>query len=178
MRSSRDVTRRRFIRTDGVEAAPLNALEAARTDTGIRINLGNLVSGQDVAVVVALKFPPARVGVELPARIVVADRDGVLGAAVQTFNWTVASDPINDAQPRDLVVDRAGRLQRPTRIDEPSFERPVTRRRGITRVRPGLTGTESRTARARGLSATTRDESMWQKGQSTVGPRFRGADGG
>ena len=41
----------------GVEAASLSAFAAVRTDAGIRIGVGDLVSGQELAVVVALKFP-------------------------------------------------------------------------------------------------------------------------
>ena len=92
---------------DGVEAATLNALETARTGNGIRIDLGNLVSAQEVAVVVALKFPAGPAGAEFPVKIAVTDRDGALDAPAQALRWTVATDPINDAQPRDLAVDRA-----------------------------------------------------------------------
>ena len=91
----------------GAEASPLNALDTVKAEKGIRVTLGNLVSGQDVAVVLALRFPPMPAGVEFLVRIGAADRDGVLGGETQTVSWTVASNPINDAQPRDVIVDRA-----------------------------------------------------------------------
>ena len=46
----------------GVEAAPLNALETAAVTGGIQIHLGDLVSGQQLDVVVALKFPAGHAG--------------------------------------------------------------------------------------------------------------------
>jgi Ca-activated chloride channel family protein len=91
----------------GTEAAPLTALGATKTQSGIRIAVGNLVSGQEVEVVVAFRFPQAAAGVEFSATVGLSDRDNVLPGERGTLTWAVASDAVNDAQARDLVVDRA-----------------------------------------------------------------------
>jgi len=90
-----------------IEATPLGAFGVARTGTGIRIALGDLVSGQELAVVVALKFPAGQMGDTMAVRLGVVDRDGILSVPEQAIGWSVASDAANDAQDRDVVVDRA-----------------------------------------------------------------------
>jgi Ca-activated chloride channel family protein len=92
---------------DGVEAAPLSAFDFVKTDAGVRIGLGDVVSGQELAVVVALKFPAGQVGDTIALRIGLTDRDGVLAVPAQAIGWSVASDAANDAQDRDVIVDRA-----------------------------------------------------------------------
>jgi len=92
---------------EGVEAAPLGAFDCVRTDAGVRIGVGDLVSGQELAVVVALKFPAGQVGDTIALRIGLTDREGVLAIPAQAIGWSVASDAANDAQDRDVVVDRA-----------------------------------------------------------------------
>jgi Ca-activated chloride channel family protein len=92
---------------DGVEAMPLGAFHGVRTDEGIRIGVGDLVSGQELSLVVALKFPAGHVGETVAVRFGLTDRDGGFAASEQVVGWSVASDAANDAQDRDVVVDRA-----------------------------------------------------------------------
>jgi hypothetical protein len=90
-----------------VEAAPLGAFDCVTTEAGIRIGLGDLVSGQELAVVIALKFPAGQEGDTMALQLSLTDRDGVLAVPARAIGWSIASDAANDAQDRDVIVDRA-----------------------------------------------------------------------
>jgi Ca-activated chloride channel family protein len=90
----------------GVEAAPLNTLESAGVKGGIQIRLGDLVSGQQLDVVVALKFPKGHTGDTVAVQFGLSDRTGSLGAAPQAIGWSYAADRAQKAQPREVIVDR------------------------------------------------------------------------
>jgi Ca-activated chloride channel family protein len=91
----------------GVEAAPLTRLDHVNTDGGVRVDLGDLVSGQEVSAVIVLTFPAGAEGSGVDVRFSLTDRDGALAAPPQDVTWKFASHHDNDAQPRDRVVDRA-----------------------------------------------------------------------
>ena len=91
----------------GVEAAPLNALETTVVTGGIQIRLGDLVSGQQLDLVVALKFPAGHAGDTVAVQFGVSDRDGALAAAPQALGWSYATDRAQQGQPREVAVDRA-----------------------------------------------------------------------
>ena len=91
----------------GVDARPLNRFRHARSGDTVRIELGNLVSGQEAAVVAELRFPSGSTGETLSACIRLADRDGALQADPATLNWTFADSAANDKQARDRAVDAA-----------------------------------------------------------------------
>jgi len=90
----------------GVEAAPLNALATAAVTVGIQIRLGDLVSGQQLDVVVALKFPAGHTGDTVAVQFGLSDRTGALAAAPQALGWSYAADRAHKAQPREVIVDR------------------------------------------------------------------------
>ena len=90
----------------GVEAAPLNALATAAVTGGIQIRLGDLVSGQQLDVVVALKFPAGHAGDTVAVQFGLSDRTGALAAAPQALGWSYAADRAHKAQPREVIVDR------------------------------------------------------------------------
>lgn len=90
----------------GVEAAPMGAFEYLTTDVGIRVSLGDLVSGQELAVVVQLKFPAGQAGDTIGVQVGLNDRDGVLAAPTQALGWSVAADAACDAQRPDPIVHR------------------------------------------------------------------------
>ena len=90
-----------------VEAAPLNALETAAVTGGIQIQLGDLVSGQQLDVVVAMKFPAGHPGDTVAVQFGLSDRDGVLAAPPQALGWSYATDRAQKGQPREVIVDRA-----------------------------------------------------------------------
>jgi Ca-activated chloride channel homolog len=77
-------------------------------DSGGRsdILLGDLVSDQQVQVVLRLSFPFGEIGGTMPAVLAVSDRDGVLAERSARLAWQYATDRENDAQPRDREVDR------------------------------------------------------------------------
>lgn len=89
----------------GVEAKPLGAFPASPVPGGIQVRLGDLVSGQELGLVIALRFPTGHEGDTWAVQVAVADGDGVL-AGPQAIGWSVASDEANRAQARDVVVDR------------------------------------------------------------------------
>jgi len=91
----------------GVEAAPLSALETAEVSEGVQFRLGDLVSGQQLDVVVALKFPAGHAGDTIAARFALSDRDGALSAPPQALGWSYAAARALQGQPRDVIVDRA-----------------------------------------------------------------------
>jgi hypothetical protein len=90
----------------GVEAAPLNALATAAVSGGIQIRLGDLVSGQQLDVVVALKFPAGHAGDTVAVQFGLSDRAGALAAPRQALGWSYAADRAHKAQPREVIVDR------------------------------------------------------------------------
>jgi Ca-activated chloride channel family protein len=90
----------------GVEAAPLNALATAAVKGGIQIHLGDLMSGQQLDVVVALKFPAGHAGDTVAVQFGLSDRAGALAAARQALGWSYAADRAHKAQPREVIVDR------------------------------------------------------------------------
>ena len=92
----------------GVQAEPLNPFRFASVGDGtVRIELGDLVSGQEVAAVVKLTFPEGARGDTIAVRFRLQDREGVLGEEWQVLGWTFAGHHENDVQVRDVVVDRA-----------------------------------------------------------------------
>jgi len=90
----------------GVEAAPLNALETVAVTGGIQVRLGDLVSGQQIDVVVALKFPAGHAGDTVAVQFGLSDRDGALVVAPQALGWSYATDRAQTSQPREVIVDR------------------------------------------------------------------------
>lgn len=93
---------------DGTEAECLNRFRVVRAagDNTMRVELGDLTSGQEVNVVVRLRFPRGEHGIVTGVRVSVADADSSTPEAEQTLLWQYASDAGNDMQPRDRVVDR------------------------------------------------------------------------
>jgi Ca-activated chloride channel family protein len=77
-----------------------------RTDRTL-IQLPDLVSGQELSVVLRLTFPFGQEDDTIAAAFSVSDRTAVLDPSVATLRWRYASSDANDAQPRDRVVDRA-----------------------------------------------------------------------
>nr|MCU0256732.1 VWA domain-containing protein [Vicinamibacterales bacterium] len=90
----------------GVEAAPLNTLETAGVKGGIQIRLGDLVSGQQLDVVVGLTFPKGHAGDTVAVQFGLSDRTGAQVEAPQAIGWSYAADRAHKAQPREVIVDR------------------------------------------------------------------------
>jgi hypothetical protein len=91
------------------ESVRLESLGAflARGGAGrIAIELGDLVSGQQVEVPLRLSFGFGEVGDLLPGLVSLSDHDGVLDGSAARLSWEYADDRANDAQPRERAVDR------------------------------------------------------------------------
>ena len=91
----------------GVRAEPLTRLEWCATDSGMRIALGDLVSGQEVQVGIRVDLPALPVGEATGVRVTLGDRDGVLASPPQGVSWTAADEATLAAAPHDRVVERA-----------------------------------------------------------------------
>jgi Ca-activated chloride channel family protein len=72
-----------------------------------RIDLGDLVSRQELEVLLALRFPPGAEGRRARAGFCFGDLDGAVDATEAVLEWTYASHAANDRQPRERVVDRS-----------------------------------------------------------------------
>jgi Ca-activated chloride channel family protein len=96
------------VRAEGVEVDTLNRFPITREgqDTSV-LRPGDLVSRQDVSLVFRLVFPQAREGSTMRAIFSVQDAGSVLQFADTDVVWTYRDHAANDAQPRNVVVDRA-----------------------------------------------------------------------
>lgn len=92
---------------EGASAEQLGRQRAQQSGRTLRIELENLVSGQEVELVVAIRFPKGRAGNQVDTLFTLADRDGALNATDERLSWTYATHAENDRQPRTLPVDRA-----------------------------------------------------------------------
>lgn len=101
----------------GCSANPLNRFryEASRDDRECRIELGDLASGQEMDVVIALTFPPGTPGRSIMTTFEVTTTSEGVSAPPESVDWGYASHRENDEEPRNIVVDRAVALQYATR---------------------------------------------------------------
>jgi Ca-activated chloride channel family protein len=91
----------------GVRATALNRLRLIEPQAGgISVSIGDLTSRQDLALVFKLVFPQAQKGWTTRALFSLVDREGALRVADTDLVWTFDDPPANDAQHRNVVVDR------------------------------------------------------------------------
>jgi Ca-activated chloride channel family protein len=91
-----------------LEVEPLSPVAGGIRAPGVlRLLIGDLVVGQQVELVLRVRFPDMPEGAHTTAFFTIGDRDGVLKADGCTLAWTHASHAANDDQPRDRQVDRA-----------------------------------------------------------------------
>jgi hypothetical protein len=92
----------------GATAEPLNRYRFTHApgDRELRVELGDLASGQEVVAVVRVQFPRGDVGARSSVRISFGADDALRPLATADVAWTYASHADNDAQPRDVAVDR------------------------------------------------------------------------
>lgn len=92
----------------GVSVTTLNSFRVHQEEGGrTRVLLGDLSSRQEVSLVLRVTFPEGHEGETATVVFDVADADGAIRAPRADVIWTFASHQTNDAQPRDVVVDRA-----------------------------------------------------------------------
>lgn len=89
-----------------IDVEALSPYPVRRHDGLTEIVLGDLVSAQQVELVLRLAFPYGEIGRTTGAMLEVRDRDGVLSGG-DKFSWAYASDRDVDLQERDREVDRA-----------------------------------------------------------------------
>jgi hypothetical protein len=89
-----------------VDVEALTPLPLVRGTETASIALGDLVSRQQVELVVRLNFPLGGIGSGVPVGIHLRARDGVPGSD-HRVEFEYADDRTNDIQPRDQGVDRA-----------------------------------------------------------------------
>ena len=107
---ARDVTvtvRVDSVAAPGVTVTTLNQYPVgANVSGGVSLQLGDLVSRQEVTLVFRLAFPAGRSGATVAAVFGIADTTGVLREEERDILFTFAGHAQNDAQPRNRVVDR------------------------------------------------------------------------
>jgi Ca-activated chloride channel family protein len=86
------------------DAEVLNRLRSSLTASTLRIELGDVVSAQDVEVLVRVNFPHGESGSRVHVRGTLIG--GGIAVESATIAWTYASHLDNDRQPRDREVDR------------------------------------------------------------------------
>ena len=94
------------VHAPGVVVEPLSELPHHRSGDTTLVQLGDLVSEQQLEVVLKLTFPFGELGRECEASFRLFDRDGVLGGGPVRLAWRYADGAAVDGQPRDRVVDR------------------------------------------------------------------------
>jgi Ca-activated chloride channel family protein len=91
---------------DGVSVQPLSTVRVEGSGRNVRVALGDLVSDQELDVILALSFPGGEVGHRLVATFALKDVAGIFSEIPQSLTWEFADQADNDAQTRDLSVDR------------------------------------------------------------------------
>ena len=96
---------------DVPRGAEVDVLNRFRSSMGVdmrtlTIEVGDLVSEQEVTAVFRVAFPTGEVDDHLTARVALSHRDATSGGAHGELRWRFASHAENDAQPRDRTVDR------------------------------------------------------------------------
>ena len=102
------VARRAVVNLDlpeGVDAEFMHDFRAEAHGRRMRIELNDLVSGQDVSLVVKLCFPRGEVGTRACLRASLSSEDETIAGSAE-IGWTFADHAANDVQPRDRRVDR------------------------------------------------------------------------
>ena len=76
-----------------VQVRPVGVFPMERTDTGVRIQLPDLVSEQDLEVPIEVIMPPGRAGSEVSATVRLVDRDDVFGHPQTGLSWQLVDAP-------------------------------------------------------------------------------------
>ena len=92
---------------------------AAGGDREAHIRLGDLVSGQQVTLVVAVRCPALALGQRAVISLRLSDRDGALFSHPITVHWTAVSTEDNAVQPMnaDVLIEAARQIASLARID-------------------------------------------------------------
>lgn len=93
---------------DGTDARPLNRYRHTRAvgDNELRVELGDLVSAQEINAVIELRFPTGDIGSTTAVRVALGSDDALHTSAEGMVEFTYAGHSENDRQRRDRIVDR------------------------------------------------------------------------
>ncbi|PYP77816.1 MAG: hypothetical protein DMD35_13310 [Gemmatimonadetes bacterium] len=123
----------------------------------LRIELGDLTSGQELSAVVKIRFATGQVGGAAVATLRMVDRSGT--SNVEAVEWRYDTHEANDAQARDVVVDREAASLYAARARAEATE--ANRRGDFTRARRVL---ERTVARIRGYAhGDPALEALWRE---------------
>jgi Ca-activated chloride channel family protein len=96
---------------EGIRVEPITPHPLTPRGDRALVQLGDLVAEQVVEVVLRLEFPYGELGRETGVRLAVRDATGAFtdgaGTSEVRLTWAYADHAANDAQPRDVEVDRA-----------------------------------------------------------------------
>jgi Ca-activated chloride channel family protein len=92
---------------DGVVVEPMGLFTTSTDGDRAVVEIGDLVSGQRLELVLRLNFPHGDIGRSMRATFRLRDAEGMFDQPELTIWWQYADDRTNDLQPRDRDVDRA-----------------------------------------------------------------------
>ncbi len=92
--------------SDGVRVDVLSEFPATWTGTELKVNVGDLVSDQEIALVLRLTLPAGQVGERCSLEVTATEAGQVVMLPAQTVGFVLADNLANDAQPRNRGVDR------------------------------------------------------------------------
>ena len=84
----------------------LNDFPVTRSTKRARVSLGDLVSRQELSVVLKLTFSEGEIGDTVTVRLALADEEDALEAEPVELHFTYASHDVVSEQPRERAVDR------------------------------------------------------------------------
>ena len=114
---------------DDIRIEPISPYRATTRGHRTAVALGDLGSEQVLEVVLRLTFPYGEIGRETGAIVGLTERDGLFEAGAPghaepaRLTWTYADDRSNDAQRRDVEVDRAVATQFAARARQEAVQR-------------------------------------------------------
>ena len=106
----------------GVSAEPLTRLPWKQSGGQLRVQLGHLVSNQEVELVIKLLFPSGEAGRQVATTLSVAHPE-VANTSTEEIRWTWARQEENDHQSRNRQVDWAVATLYAGRVREEAVER-------------------------------------------------------
>lgn len=77
-----------------------------RGESGFRISLGDLVSGQMVSLLLMVTLPPGRLGSQCSLSVAASDADGALSGPAAVVQWLRVDSATNNSQCREPEVTR------------------------------------------------------------------------
>ena len=90
----------------GVRLRLMSDYPSAWTGTHLAVEVGDLISGQQLELLVGARLPAAATGETASVEVCVTDADGPIELPIQTVRWQLAPGRANDSQPRNPTVTR------------------------------------------------------------------------